>query len=126
MDRGRRSPDRRDRYERPRNRSRDRGDPRDRDYDHRRSFSPPRGGRGSHGRSRSPGYDSYSGITNLEHIRDRGISPRGRSPGYDSQSAIDRYRVSFSFFKKKTQLIVYNLVTHLDFFFHIRFIRIHS
>ena len=117
MDRGRRSPDRRDRspdrrdrYDRPRNRSRDRGiDPRDlSQYDHRRSFSPPRGGRGSHGRSRSPGYESYSGITDLEHIRDRGLSPRHRSPGYDSQSAIDRYRVSFDIFFLK-QLIFFTI-----------------
>lgn len=76
--------DSRDRYERPRSRSRERPrewDPRDpragphRDLfvPRRRSPSPPTArGRGSHGRSRSPG---YSGISELETIRDRGVSP---------------------------------------------------
>ena len=56
----------------------------------RRSFSPHRGDqqwRGDHRRSRSPGYnfdDRYSGITDLENIRDHG---RSRSP--------DRFRVGY-------------------------------
>ena len=69
------------RYERPRSPRQREWDPRDpragpnRDLyvNRRRSKSPPTArGRGSHGRSRSPG---YSGISELETIRDRGVSP---------------------------------------------------
>ena len=72
---------RHDQRDRSRSRERDHRGSYRHDSHSRRSFSPPRWE--SHGRSRSPGFDNYSGITDLENIRDHGKSP-------------DRYsRVSF-------------------------------